>query len=42
MAAPTKRIVNNGFFALTEVVKPLIIKLFEDYSLYDVPLDLGD
>lgn len=41
-SAPTKRIVNNGFFALTEVVKPLIIKLFEDYSLYDVPLDLGD
>ncbi|EAC5083180.1 TPA: restriction endonuclease [Listeria monocytogenes] len=38
----TKRTINNGFFALTEVVKPLIIKLFNDYSIYDVPLDLGD
>lgn len=39
---PTKRIINNGFFVLTEAVKPLIIKLFKDFSLYDVPLDLGD
>jgi len=41
-SAPTKRTINNGFFTLTEIVKPLIIKLFEDYSLYDIPLDLGD
>lgn len=41
-SAPTKRRINNGFFELTEIVKPLINELFEVYSLYDIPLDLGN
>lgn len=39
---PTKRIINNGSFKLSETVIPLIKNLFKNYSLYDTPLALGD
>lgn len=41
-SAPTKRKANNGFFFLTDVVKPLIVKLLNEYTLYDRPLILNN
>lgn len=39
---PTKRKANNGFFSLTNVVKPIISKLLDSYSIYDQPLLLNN
>lgn len=39
---PTKRKANNGFFSLTDVVKPIISKLLDSYSVYDQPLLLNN
>ena len=41
-STPTKRKANNGFFSLTEIVKPLIIRLLGEYTIYDKPLRLND
>lgn len=38
----TKRKANNGFFSLTETVKPIVRKLLEKYTIYDTPLRLNN
>lgn len=41
-SAPTRRRINNGFIILSKKVKELVEALFKSYSLYDVPLKLGN
>lgn len=40
ISKPTKRIVNNGFFKLTDVVKLYIDEIINMYSPFDKPLSL--
>lgn len=41
-SAPTKRSINNGFFQLTELVKPIVVSLLGKYKIDDVTLELND
>lgn len=41
-SAPTSRKVTNGYFSLTDTIKPLIGKLLDTYSVFEIPLRLDN